>query len=73
VNADRARGPAGQQIKVMFGDETQTLVVDVGEGTEPDDVAAALVDCLEAGDFDDAEVRLQTGLDGLDGSVRRSP
>jgi len=57
----------------MFGDETQALVIDVGEGTEPADVAAALVDCLDAGTFDDAEVRLQSGLDGLDGSVRRSP
>jgi len=73
MNTDRAREPGGQQIKVMFGDGSQTLVVDVGEGTEPDDVAAALVDCLEAGDFDDAEVRLQSGLDGLDGTVRRSP
>ena len=64
---------AGQQIKVHFGDGSRSLVVDIGEGTAPDDVAAALVDCLEAGNFDDAEVRLQSGLDGLDGSVRRSP
>ena len=64
---------AGQQIRVQFGGEGQALVVDVGEGTTPDDVAAALVDCLGAGSFADAEVRLQSGLDGLDGSVRRSP
>ena len=73
MNADRAREAAGRQIEVLFGDANQSLVVELGDGNESDDVAAALVDCLEAPTFDDAEGRLQAGLNGLDGTVRRAP
>jgi len=73
MNAERAREAAGRQIEVLFTDEDQSLLVDLGEGTADDGVAAALVDCLGAPTIDDAEVRLHAGLDGLDGTVRRAP
>ena len=73
MNPERAREAAGRQIEVLFGDANQSLVVELGDGNEADDVAAALVDCLDAPTFDDAEGRLQAGLDGLEGTVRRAP
>jgi hypothetical protein len=73
MNAERAREAAGRQIEVLFGDADQALLVELGEGNESEDVAAALVDCLGAPTFDEAEGRLHAGLDGLDGTVRRAP
>jgi hypothetical protein len=76
MNTARAREAAGRQIEVLFGDADGTLVLELGEENEADDVAAVLVDCLRAPTFDDAEGRLQAGidgLDGLDGTVRRAP
>lgn len=73
MNAERAREAAGRQIEVLFADEDQSLLVDLGDGNEADGVAAALVDCLDAPSIDDAEMRLHAGLDGLDGTVRRAP
>ena len=73
MNAERAREAAGRQIEVLFGDWNESLVVELGDGNESDQVAAALVDCLAAPTFDDAEGRLHAGLDGLDGTVRRAP
>jgi hypothetical protein len=73
MNAQRARAAAGRQIEVIFTGESQGLFVDVSEGTDAEDVAAALVDCLGASTVDDAEGRLQDGLEGLGGTVRRAP
>ena len=73
VNAEQVRQASGRQIEVLFGDEDRGLVVDLRERTKDDDVAAALVDCLGAPSADEAEGRLNAGLDGLDGTVRRAP
>jgi hypothetical protein len=73
MNAQRARAVAGRQIEVIFTGESQALLVDVSDGTDADDVAAALVDCLGASTVDDAEGRLQEGLEGLGSTVRRAP
>jgi hypothetical protein len=73
MNARRAREAAGRHIEVHFAGESQALVVDVSEGTDPDDVAGAIVDCLDASTVDDAEGRLQDGLKGRGGTVRRAP
>ena len=48
-------------------------MVEVSDETDADDVAAALVDCLGASTVDDAEGRLQVGLEGTGGTVRRAP
>jgi len=73
MNAQRAREAAGRQIEVLFTGESQALVVEVSDETDADDVAAALVDCLGASTVDDAEGRLQVGLEGTGGTVRRAP
>lgn len=73
MNAQRAQEAAGRHIEVHFADESELIVVDLADGTDADDVAAALVGCLEAPSVDDAESRLQTGLEGLGGTVTRAP
>ena len=73
MNAQRAQEAAGRHIEVHFANESQVILVDLSEGTDADDVAAALVDCLGASTVDDAEGRLQDGLEGRGGSVRRAP
>ena len=73
MNAQRARDAAGRQIEVLFTGESQALVLEVADGADADDVAVALVDCLEASTFDDAEGALQDGLEGRGGTVRRAP
>ena len=73
MNAQRAQEAAGRHIEVHFADERELIVVDLADGTDADDVAAALVGCLEAGSVDDAEGRLQAGLEDLGGTVTRSP
>ena len=73
MNTQRAQEAAGRHIEVHFTGESQVITVDVADGTDADDVAAALVGCLEAGSVDDAEGRLQEGLEGLGGTVTRSP
>ena len=73
MNARRVQEAAGRQIEVLFVDESQSLMIDVVDDTDADHVAAALVDCLHASTFDDAEGRLQDGLEGRGGTVRRAP
>jgi hypothetical protein len=73
MNAQRAREAAGRQIEVLFVGEREALTVDLADGTDADDVAVALVDCLGASTVDDAEGRLQHGLEGRGGTVRRAP
>jgi hypothetical protein len=73
MNAQRAREAAGRQIEVLFVGESQALTVEVADGTDADDVAIALVDCLGASTVADAEGRLQDGLEGRGGTVRRAP
>jgi len=73
MNTQRAQEAAGRHIEVHFADESELIVVDVADGTDADDVAAALVGCLEAGSVDDAEGRLQDGLAGRGGTVTRTP
>ena len=73
MNAQRAQEAAGRNIEVLFADESQSLIVDVSAGSDADDVAAALVDCLQASTFDDAEGRLTEALEGRGGTVRRAP
>ena len=73
MNARRAQEAAGRQIEVLFAGESQALTVELSDGTDADDVAAALVGCLHASTFDDAEGVLQDGLEGLGGTVRRAP
>ena len=73
MNAQRARDAAGRQIEVLFTGESQSLLLEVADGTDAEDVAAALVDCLGASTVDDAEGRLQDGLEGRGGTVRRAP
>jgi len=73
MNAQRAHEEAGRHLEVHFADENQALLVDLEDGTDADDVAAALVSCLDASTVDDAEGRLQDGLQGRGGTVRRAP
>jgi hypothetical protein len=73
MNTQRAQEAAGRHIEVHFADESELIVVDVADGTDADDVAAALVGCLQASSVDDAEGQLQAGLEGLGGTVTRSP
>ena len=73
MNSQRAQEAAGRNIEVLFADESQSLIVDVSDGTDADDVAAALVDCMRASTFDDAEGRLTDALEGRGGTVRRAP
>ena len=73
MNAQRAQKAAGRHIEVHFADESELIVVDLADGTDADDVAAALIGCLEAPSADDAETRLQAGLDGRGGTVTRAP
>ena len=73
MNAQRARDAAGRQIEVLFTGESQALLLEVADGTDAEDVAAALVDCLGASTVDDAEGRLADGLEGRGGTVRRAP
>jgi len=73
MNAQRAHQAAGRHIEVHFTGESQTLLVDLSDGTDADAVAAALVGCLEASTVDDAEGQLQQGLEEHGGIVRRAP
>ena len=73
MNSQRAREAAGRHIEVLFTGESEALVVEVSDGTDADAVAAALVDSLGASTVDDAEGRLQAGLEGLGGTVKRAP
>jgi hypothetical protein len=73
MNAQRAQEAAGRHLEVHFAGESQTILVDLSDGTDAEDVAAALVSCLEAPSVDDAEGRLQQGLEGRGGTVRRAP
>jgi hypothetical protein len=72
MNAQRVQEAAGRQIEVLFVDEQRSLMIDVVDDTDADHIAAALVDCLHASTVDDAEGRLQDGLEGR-GTVRRAP
>lgn len=73
MNAQRAHDAAGRHLEVHFTGENQALLVDLADGTDADDVTAALVSCLDAPTVDDAEGRLQDGLQGRGGTVRRAP
>ena len=73
MNAQRARDAAGRHIEVLFAGESEALTVELSDGTDADDVAAALVGCLEASTVEDAEGVLQDGLEGRGGVVRRAP
>ena len=73
MNAQRAQEAAGRHIEVHFADESELIVVDLANGTDADDVAAALVGCLDASSVDDAEGGLKAGLEGLGGTVTRAP
>jgi hypothetical protein len=73
MNARRANEAAGRHIEVHFTGESEALLVDLPDGTDDDAVAAALVGCLDALTVDDAEGRLQEGLEGRGGTVRRAP
>jgi hypothetical protein len=73
MNTQRAHESAGRHIEVYFTGESETLLVDLTDGTDADAVAAALVGCLEASTVDDAEGRLQEGLEAHGGTVRRAP
>lgn len=73
MNAQRAREAAGRQIEVLFIEERGALTVDLADGTDADAVAMAVVDCLGASSFEDAEGRLQDGLEGHGVTVRRAP
>jgi hypothetical protein len=48
MNARRAQEAAGRHIEVLFVGESQALTVELSDGTDADDVAAALVGCLRA-------------------------
>ncbi len=73
MNAQRVQEAAGRHIEVHFADESELIVVDLDAETDADDVAAALVGCLEAPSADAAEGRLQAGLKGRGGTVTRAP
>ena len=73
MNVRRAQEAAGRQIEVLFAGERQALTVELSDGTDADDVAAALVGCLRASSFDAAEGVLVDGLEGRGGTVRRAP
>jgi hypothetical protein len=64
---------AGRHIEVHFAGETQAIVVDVADGGDSDQIADALVTCLDARDVDDAEGRLHETLGANGSSVRRGP
>ena len=53
MNTQRAQEAAGRHIEVHFADESELIVVDLAEDTDADDVAAALVGCLDAPTADD--------------------
>jgi hypothetical protein len=73
MNAQRAREAAGRQIEVLFVGDGEALTVELDDETDADAVAIAVVDCLGASNFEDAEGRLQDGLEGRGGTVRRAP
>ena len=73
MNQQRAQEAAGRHIEVHFADESELITVDLTDGADADDVAAALVGCLEAPSAEDAEGRLQDGLEGRGGTVTRAP
>jgi hypothetical protein len=73
MNAARAQEAAGRHIEVHFADESELIVVDLDDGTDADDVADALVGCLDAPSADAAEGRLQAGLKDRGGTVTRAP
>lgn len=73
MNTKRAQEAAGRRIEVHFADERELIVVDLADGTDADDVAAALVGCMRAPSVDDAEGHLQVGLGELGGTVTRAP
>jgi hypothetical protein len=73
MNPQRVQEAAGRHLEVHFTGENQALLVDLADGTDADEVAAALVSCLDVSTVDDAEGRLQDGLQGRGGSVRRAP
>ena len=72
MNEQRAREAAGRNIEVLFTDESQALFVDLTDDTDAEDVAVALVDCIHASTFDDADRQLQNALDGRGVTVRRA-
>jgi hypothetical protein len=73
MNTQRAQEAAGRHIEVHFADESELIVVDLADDTDADDVAAALVGCLDAPTADAAEGRLQAGLEGLGSTITRAP
>ena len=73
MNTQRAQEAAGRHIEVHVADESELILVDLADGTDADHVAAALVGCLQAPSVDDAEGRLQAGLEGLGGTITRAP
>ena len=64
---------AGQHLEVHFAGEASAIMVDLPDGGDSDQVADALVTCLDAWDVDDAEIRLHDMLGVNGGNVRRGP
>ncbi|MDF2734165.1 MAG: hypothetical protein K0S97_788 [Chloroflexota bacterium] len=73
MNTQRAQEAAGRHIEVHFADERELIVVDLADDADADDVADALVRCLDAPTADEAEGRLQAGLGDVGGTVTRAP
>ena len=73
MNAQRAQEAAARHIEVHFADESELILVDLADDADADDVAAALVGCLQASSVDDAEGDLKAGLEGLGGTITRAP
>ena len=73
MNTQRAQEAAGRHIEVHFAGESETILVDLADGADADDVAAALVGCLEASTVDDAEGRFRKDSRARGGTVRRAP
>ena len=73
MNTQRAQEAAGRHIEVHFADESELIVVDLADDTDADDVAAALVGCIDAPSADEGEGRLQAGLQDVGGTVTRAP
>ena len=73
MNTQRAREAAGRHLEVHFAGDSEAILVDLSADSDPDDVAAALVNCLHAPTVDDAEGALQEGLEGRGGTVMRAP